>query len=495
MIDSRSLGFAVLLLGVVVVSADRPGAQTGDGENIILGRPTDDSIVVHVLAEQGTQVSVEYGDSPGQFSERTEPIAASVDGTAVITVDGLDPGSVYHYRVTYTDANGSRNGEEYSFRTQRSRSTPFSFGVQGDSHPERLTIMYHPDLYARTMALVADAQPDLYFMLGDDFSISNQVPNYFQGDRSTLTQRFVDDIYINQRRFLGLMANSTALFPVNGNHEEARRSLLGTALHDVAIFAGRARNRYFPVPTPDDFYSGNPEPVEGIGLLGDYFAFEWGDALFMSLDPYWHSTRVTEHIGGMGAGMGAEPPWEEIVDEWNALTRRTGNLWNATIGDAQYEWFKRTLEESDATYKFVFTHHVLGTGRGGIERATRYEWGGYTDDGVWEFDEQRPDWDLPIHQLMVENGVTIFFQAHDHIFARQELDGVVYQSVPNPADGTYEGRNKNAYLSGDILDSSGYLHVTVTRDEVTVDYVRSWMPQDENGDRRHGEIAFSYSVP
>ena len=127
----------------------------------------------------------------------------------------------------------------------------------------------------------------------------------------------------------------------------------------------------------------------------------------------------------------------------------------------EYEWFKKALEESDAKYKFVFTHHVLGTGRGGIERATRYEWGGYTDEGVWEFDEQRPDWDLPIHQLMVENGVTIFFQAHDHIFARQELDGVVYQSVPNPADDTYEGRNKNAYLSGDILDSSGYLHVTV----------------------------------
>jgi hypothetical protein len=161
-------------------------------------------------------------------------------------------------------------------------------------------------------------------MLGDDFSISNQVPNFFQGDRSTLTQGFVDDIYINQRRFLALMANSTALFPVNGNHEEARRSLLGTPLHEVSIFAGRARNRYFPVPTADEFYSGNPEPVSGIGLLGDYFAFEWGDA----------------------------------------------------------------------QHKFVFTHHVLGTGRGGIERAIRYEWGGYTDHGEWEFDTERPNWEL-----------------------------------------------------------------------------------------------------
>ena len=68
-------------------------------------------------------------------------------------------------------------------------------------------------------------------MLGDDFSTCGQLPNFFQGDRSTLTQQFVDDVHINQRRFLGRMAHSTALFPVNGNHEEARRSLLGTVMH------------------------------------------------------------------------------------------------------------------------------------------------------------------------------------------------------------------------------------------------------------------------
>ena len=493
MINRRSTTVAILSL--LAVSTIRLWAQTGDGENIILGRPTSDSIVVHALADEGTEVFVEYGESPDRLSESTGVTESSVDGTAAVTIEGLEPDTQYSYRVVYTDAAGRRAGDEYSFRTQRPRGASFSFGVQGDSHPERLGGMYSPDLYVLTMERVASDRPDLYFMLGDDFSISNQVPNYFQGDRSTLTQSFVDDIYINQRRFLGIMANSTALFPVNGNHEEARRSLLGTPLHDVAVFAGRARSRYFPVPTPDDFYTGNPEPVEGIGLLGDYFAFEWGDALFVSLDPYWHSTRVSEPIGGMGMGMGTDPPWSEIEDEWVALTRRTGNLWDATIGDAQYRWFETTLEESDARYKFVFTHHVLGTGRGGIERATKYEWGGYTDEGIWEFDEQRPGWELPIHQLMVENGVTIFFQAHDHIFAHQELDGIVYQSVPNPADDTYTARNLNAYLSGEILDNSGYLNVTVSPESLKVDYVRSYLPEHEADGRQHGEVAYSYTVP
>lgn len=491
----RTLICAMLMLGAA--GSLRLAAQLASHENIILGRPTNESVVIHVLAEEGTAVFAEYGETPDEYPFRTDEIEATVDGTAAIAVSGLDANSTYYYRVNYHDSGATeyRTGQRHSFRTQPPKGITFSFGVQGDSHPERLGIMYSPDLYRLTMERVAADRPDLYFMLGDDFSISNQIPDYFQGDRSTLTQRFVDDVYINQRRFLGIMAHSTALFPVNGNHEEARRSLLGTPLHNVSIFAGRARSRYYPVPVPDGFYSGNPEPVEGIGLLGDYFAFTWGDALFLSLDPYWHSTRVAERIGGMGAGMGSDPPWEEIVDEWNALTVPTGNLWDSTIGDAQYQWLKRSLEESDALYKFVFLHHVLGTGRGGIERATRYEWGGYSDDGDWEFDTERPDWALPIHQLMVENGVTILFQAHDHIFARQELDGIVYQSVPNPADDTYTARNRNAYLSGEILDNSGYLNVTVSPEQVMVDYIRSYLPEHEEDGRLHGGVAFSYAVP
>ncbi|MGE4657891.1 MAG: fibronectin type III domain-containing protein, partial [Gammaproteobacteria bacterium] len=287
-------------------------AQKTVDENIVLGKPTKSSVLVHMLVAVGTEVAVEYGPGSGVYTDKTDAIYSAADGVTDIAIVNLTENTRYFYRVNYRAPGESsyRVGEEYTFHTQRTKGSSFSFGVQGDSHPERLGRMYSPDLYARTMERVAGDRPDLYFMLGDDFSISNQLPNYFQGDRSTLTQSFVDDIYINQRRFLGIMANSTALFLVNGNHEEARRSLLGTPLHDVSIFAGRARNRYFPVPTPDDFYTGNPEPVDGIGLLGDYFAFKWGDALFISLDPYWHSPRVTEPIGGMGTGsasLGQQP--------------------------------------------------------------------------------------------------------------------------------------------------------------------------------------------
>ena len=165
-----------------------------------------------------------------------------------------------------------------------------------------------------------------------------------------------------------------------------------------------------------------------------------------------------------------------------------------SIGDEQYKWLEHTLEQSNARYKFVFCHHVMGTGRGGIEMAHLYEWGGKSQDGTWRFDEKRPGWEEPIHQLMVDAGVTIFFQGHDHIFARQELDGVVYQSVPNPADDTYQAFNREAYRSGDILPNSGHLLVTVSPENVRLDYVRSFLPEDK-AKGQNGKTAFSFTVP
>ncbi len=508
----------LLSLGSMVVSTVQPtAAQVPEPENIILGRPTDDAVGVHVQAPEGTEVFAEYGESPGAYTGRTAAGLTSGDNLVDLSVDGLEANTRYFYRVSYRRPGTSTfeggqeySGQEYTFHTHRPQGATFSFGVQGDSHPERPGPgrMFHTDLYVRTMENVAAAQPDLYFTLGDDFSISNQMYNLFQGSATAMTQETVDAVYLNQRNYFGVMANSTALMLVNGNHEEARRHFLGTPLHDVSIFAGNARTRIYPLPSPDGFYSVDQDEVPGVGLLKDYYAFEWGDALFVAIDPYWQSPGPVGMSSGMGMGSLAEPPWSEIQEEWEALTVAPDDPWESTIGDDQYRWLKTTLEESDARYKFVFAHHVLGTGRGAVEMAGLYEWGGHGADGTWEFDERRPDWELPIHQLMVENGVTIFFQGHDHLYARQELDGLIYQEVPNPADPTpgevFCGSCfHESYLSGELLPNSGYLHVTVSPDEVRVDYVKSYLPeglvlwddvQVELNGHENGEIAYSYAI-
>ncbi len=62
----RSVVALILSMGVASGSAIRLVAQTADQENIILGRPTDSSIVVHALADEGMEVFAEYGQSAGR---------------------------------------------------------------------------------------------------------------------------------------------------------------------------------------------------------------------------------------------------------------------------------------------------------------------------------------------------------------------------------------------------------------------------------------------
>jgi hypothetical protein len=64
--------------------------------------------------------------------------------------------------------------------------------------------------------------------------------------------------------------------------------------NQVPVWAQSARNLYYPMPAPNDpdtgtFYSGNATNLPSIGLLRDYYAWQWGDALFVVLDPYWYT--------------------------------------------------------------------------------------------------------------------------------------------------------------------------------------------------------------
>ena len=88
---------------------------------------------------------------------------------------------------------------------------------------------------------------------------------------------------------------------------------------------------------------------------------------------------------------------------------------------------------------------------------------------------------------MVDNHVTIYFQGHDHLFVHQQLDGVIYQTLPEPADPNYASVNASAYHTGDMLPNSGHVRVTVSPDGVKVDYVRSYLEKPD-------QLAFSYTA-
>jgi len=450
------------------------GAATQTGGafvgSIVLGSPTAKSIVVNAYsASQSGQVSVSYGTSTGTYSKSTGYADLSAGKPIEIPVDGLSPNTRYYYRLLYRDraGNPSSASDEFSFQTARPAGSSFTFSIQGDSHPERVKTQFDAELYTRTLMTVASDRPDFYILMGDDFSVDTLDP-------ATINAAQVTERYTLQKPYLTLIGRSAPLFLVNGNHEQAAKYLLDGTPNNVAVWAQNARNAHYAQPAPDGFYTGNNESVPFIGLLRNYFSWTWGDALFVVIDPYWSSPVAVDNTFG------------------NATKR--SNLWDVTHGDAQYQWLKSTLEQSKAKYKFVFAHHVMGTGRGGVEFAKLWEWGGENQAGVSEFLARRPAWSKPIHKLMADNNVTIFFQGHDHIWVKQSLDGVTYQTLSQPADPNYSLFNADAYLTGDKMPNSGYTRVNVSPTGVKVEYVRTYLAKDEGPTQVHGSVAKSYTV-
>jgi len=522
-ISRRSLFGAAAVTAIAGTSIGKALGVTAPVITKILGRPTNNSIAISVLSSVDVNGYIEYGITKTRYSSKTSSVSLKAGTPVVFELSGLRANTKVYYRFSYKTADSSTvvNEKQNSFMTQRKAGSAFSFSVQGDTHPERSGNMFNSDLYYVTMANIASQQPDFHILMGDDFSIDPLI------SKGAATQTNVEGIYKTHRNWLNVAGASVPIYLVNGNHEQAAAYLLDGSTTNPAVLAGNARLKYYPLPAPNSFYTGDTKEVAGIGLLRDYYSWTWGDALFITLDPYWHSKNAVDNVAGVlvaedqnstaaspmataeaspapsatkqgGGGNGgtkASPKATKAANGGggaNAGSGKTGNLWTVGIGDEQYAWLKKTLETSKAKYKFVFAHHVLGTGRGAVEVSTNYEWGGKDPKGTSTFAKERPNWELPIHDLMVKNKVNIFFQGHDHIFCTQERDGLIYQSMPNPADDTFRMFNESAYLSGVKAPNSGHVRVSVSAAEAKVEYFLAARPQDTA--RKNMQLAHSYVV-
>jgi hypothetical protein len=461
MLTMRYLTFIALLFGSFLFCSSS-FTQTFD---VILGRPAESSITISILCDQKTDVYWEYGSASGCYASTTSMYIAAKDTTLEAEITGLLPDTKYYYKTRYRSGGTTGSylsGPECTFHTQRAPGSAFTFTIESDEH------MYDKkgvrNMYEITLANQAKDNPDFMLTLGDIFGDDHHPAATTSADMQVLHRVY--------RPYLGSICHSIPLFICLGNHEgEKDYFLLQTPPDNIAVYATLWRKFYYPNPFPGNFYSGNKdfEPF-GMGNPENYYAWTWGDALFVVLDAYRDQCDTS-----------AKP-----------------KNWDWSLGFQQYTWLKNTLENSNAKYKFVFAHHIRGEGRGGIATARYFEWGGYEADGTtWGFKGKRPGWAKPIHQLFVDNGVNIFFQGHDHLFAREMLDGVIYQEVPMPSDSTYKIgmlANADSYVS-DTLDGTGHIRVSVSSTCVKVDYVRAYLPSDTSGSIHHNrEVAFSYTI-
>ncbi|MBI5684568.1 MAG: metallophosphoesterase [Verrucomicrobia bacterium] len=418
--------------------------------DVVLGRPTRDSVTVSVLAYQDAEGCIAYGTQRGSYLQQTPARQFKKGEPVEIVIGPLRPDTQYFYQLKVAQASslrindqsqaGSlRHLQEGAFHTQRSRGSSFTFTITADPHLDDRT---SAEVYQRTLANALADAPDFHVDLGDTF-MTEKHENRENAAKQYLAQRF----------YFGQLCRSAPLFLVLGNHDGESPRGRGSDADDLAVWSNQMRKRYFPNPVPDGFFTGNKTKHPQAGLLQDYYAWEWGDALFVALDPFWFTQKQ----------------------------RGKGDNWKRTLGEEQYQWFKRTLEGSKAKFKFVFIHHLVGGAdeqcRGGSEAAPFYEWGGKNADGTDGFKQNRPGWPAPIHQLLVQNRVSIVFHGHDHLYAKQDLDGIIYQEVPQPGNESNGKLPRYAeeygYKAGSILGGSGHMRVTVKSTQVKAEYVRS----------------------
>ena len=462
---------------VLVGLSSTPGtlcAQTFTGPEL-LSRPTASSVTLQVVINAAREIIVEYGTTSGSLSSSTGVYTTTANEPMNVLVSGLVANTKYYYRLGHRAVGDTTwtYRTERSFRTQRAQGSEFSFTVTSDGH---VNILLGGDSQWQTTLTnvatdVASGLSDFHIDLGDSVAMDNG--NTTNGSVTSASAARTVYLYARNANRFGRISHSAPLFLLPGNHEQTEGWHLddnGDPANSLPTWSINARKRYFPGPVPDGFYSGNTETyayIDGDQRLENYYAWNWGDALFVVLDPFWYTTRKAKNDPSTyGGGEDSEAG--------------SGDRWDWTLGDAQYNWLQTTLESSNAKYKFVFMHHLTGGTddyiREGAYAAPYCEWGGNNEDGTtYAFTTRRPTWTDPIHQVLVDNKVSAVFHGHDHQYAYEIRDGVVYQSVPAAG---FTGNGFNLYSETDplterVLPSSGHLRVTVAPAQTTVNYVRS----------------------
>jgi hypothetical protein len=395
----------------------------------------------------GISVTLSAGD-PSSLKARVRPEGAARYGALVageaLTADlaewnlaGLTPSTRYEYEIVETaPPNGEAVLYQGSVSTARAPGESFSFALLTDSHigPDLAYGNQGDELVLQSVGTeIAAYAPDFMVNLGDMLDYHQYGFNAPPPD-GTVSRA----AYLNYRTSLGAVTGTTPHFPVIGNWEGEN----GEFAPEVIAWSREQRLLYMPAPEP----ATNPE---GGSPHEDYYAFTWGDALFVVLNVMTYTP--TPHLLSSNPGL---------PDDW-------------TLGPEQLQWLETTLANAKTKWRFILIHHAVGGAAGDLANSA-YGRGGGQAAYVGE--------QAIVHGLMLEHGVQIFFYGHDHVFADMTVDGIHY-SVPGSSGAPWMfTQAETGYTQS--WARYGWASVDVTSESVHVKYRALG-----------GEILYEYTVP
>ncbi|MFO7181727.1 MAG: metallophosphoesterase, partial [Pseudomonadota bacterium] len=357
------------LLGAPLAFA--PTAQ-GFGISVVLKQGDPEKLLVRIRAE-GEQ---DYGEP------KTPMVLAS--DLAEFHFDGLDAGTRYEYQVVVAATDAEEAGEELLYEgsvvTQRPPGASYSIALISDPHIGA-NLAYHNQgdetILRAVGAEIAAMSPDFVLNLGDMLDFHEYGFNSPPPDGSVTRLA-----YLNYRWGLGDALRNSAHFTTIGNWDGENGDFPAEAI----AWSREQRLLYVPGPKPTTY-------PEGGNAWEDYYAFTWGDALFVVLNVMTYTP--TPHLLSFNPG---------VPDDW-------------TLGQEQLEWLERTLKNATSKWRFLVIHHAVG-GKAGDEINGAYGRGGGQAANVGE--------QAIVHRLMLDHGVQIFFYGHDHVFTDMVVDGIHY---------------------------------------------------------------------
>jgi hypothetical protein len=411
------------LLGAPLIYA--PSAH-GFGLNVVL-RSGDPSLLRARVRDETTSRWIDLG----------APASPAPD-VAQWSATGLAAGSRHGYQICAAQ-NGAaieiacvRPLYQGSAMTARAPGATFTFAAMADSHieprdpvPPGTTVIgdsygFMETTLGAVTTDVAASDPDFIVDMGDllDYHL-------FGFNAPPPDATWARLAYLNFRRMMGDTLGRAAHFNVIGNWDGES----GCNDEEEIDRSRSQRLLYIPGPPPSTY-------PEGGSPNQDYYAFTWGDALFVVLNVMTYTP--TCHLLDLQPGL---------PDDW-------------TLGTAQMEWLADTLSHATSKWRFLFIHHAVG-GNAGNDVDSAYGRGGGRAAHVGE--------QAIVHDLMMRYGVQVFFYAHDHVFTDMVVDGIHY-TLPGSAGAPWKFDSSETGYT-DYWPDSGYGRVTVGPDGVKVEFV------------------------
>jgi len=406
-----------------------------------LSRPTETSIRISALNNsQAAEAVIELRkDGLGDWERRQPALKLSAYEVLDWNVKDLSPATRYEYRVLLKPGTDEslRPAASGGFRTQRKGPASYTAVLMTDPHTGSFPPGSAPVLTLdKVVQNAVRAKAEFVLDLGDNVA--------WRGSRE-FPQTSSDgalSAYARYRRQIGPLSMQCPHFAVIGNWEGESGKFPEKSIEIVAA----VRRAMLPGPNHLTYPQGGSERE-------DYYAFSWGDVLYVMLNIQTYSKP-------------SDP------DRLPSLMADVNKITEWTLGEKQMTWFETTLKNATERFRFVCTHHPAG-GNAGDPLNTLYGRGGAR---AWNTGEQ-----ARIHSLMKKHKVQIFFYGHDHVFVDDIVDGIHY-TLPGSCGAPWKFTKAETGYDR-FWPDSGHAQLDVTPEKATVTFINV-----------EGKVLHSFSV-